>query len=167
MSAKSFAPSPLIAAIRAGRPEKVTAALDAGGDLEEADIHGCAGLPLRTACFEGHAAIVGELLRRGADVNALAADGPGAPIRLALRGGHPHIAALLLDHAAQRPPGIDLAADILARIAPAPADSGPTIEEVDITACYGTDTNLLTLELSAPAPTAARPGFWKSGRLRD
>ena len=201
MSAKTFAPSKLIAAIRAGRLSGVIAAIDDGCDIEEADIHGCTGLPLRTACFEGDLAIVREILRCGADVNAMAADGPGAPIRLALRAGHPDIAALLVRHGAEIPPGIDLTANIMSlagtlevvteQVAPpllpeAPDDDSDVeiefeantpfpdrlIEEVDINACYGTDTNLLTMDLlrketaEEKPPVTGQPGFWKTKRTR-
>lgn len=199
MSVKNFAPGKLVSAIRAGRQSGVVAALDDGADIEEADIHGFSGLPLRTACFAGDMAIVRELLRHGADVNALAADGPGAPIRLALRAGHPDIAALLVEHGAAIPPGTDLPADVAKRdnalepvaeqvaaprlpetletecdveiefeaSAPFPAH---LIEEVDVNACYGTDTNLLTLDLlrheaaARTPPTPPQPGFWLTGR---
>jgi ankyrin repeat protein len=211
VSAKSFAPSKLISAIRAGRLSGVIAALDDGSDLEEADIHGCTGLPLRTACFAGDMAIVRELLRCGADVNALAADGPGAPLRLALRAGHQAIAALLVQHGAAIPPGISLTADVTNRVgtlapvgqevtvpilpdtpdtasdvefefeatAPFP---GHLIEEVDVNACYGTDTNLLTIDLlrhaaaeanaggQSPQPDrtpAAKAGFWKTKQTKE
>ena len=59
-------------------------ALDHGGDIEEADIHGDPGLPLRIACFKGHIDIVRELIRRGADIHAPNAQGKGGPIRMAL-----------------------------------------------------------------------------------
>lgn len=201
MSVKNFAPGKLVSAIRAGRLSGVVAALDDGADIEEADIHGFSGLPLRTACFAGDMAIVRELLRHGADVNALAADGPGAPIRLALRAGHPDIAALLVEHGAAIPPGTSLAADVTKRVntresvaeqvaaprlpetletecdveiefefetsAPFPAH---LIEEVDVNACYGTDTDLLTLDLlrheaaARTPPTPPQPAFWLTGR---
>lgn len=203
MSGKSFAPGQLVSAIRAGRLDAVIAAIDDGGDIEEADIHGCPGLPLRTACFAGDMAIVHELLRRGANVNAMAADGPGAPLRLAVRGGHPDIAALLVQFGAAIPAGLDLDASIRERLgsppgvagevdipllpdAPGTAEAPPAldftttdpypghpVEEVDINACYGTDTNLLTLDIlrledsggTPPAP-AAKPGFWKTSRRK-
>lgn len=175
MSGRNFAPSPLVAAIRAGRLSQVVALLEEGADLEEKDIHGFSGLPLRTACFEGDVAIVRELLDHGATPNAMAADGPGAPIRLALRSGHPEIAALLLDHGAALPPGLALPPDVdawrgklplmagtpasvplLPEAAPDPEPAEPPprhpyedleIEEIGVDACYGTDTHLLTMEL--------------------
>lgn len=203
MSGKTFAPSPLVAAIRAGRLSGVVSALDDGANVEEADIHGCTGLPLRTACFEGDIAIIRELLRHGANPNAMAADGPGAPLRLALRSGHPEVAALLLQHGAEIPPGLDLPASVseLQGRPPPPADEATVprlpeataenttaasaaeethpyldfpIEEVDVNGCYGTDTNLLTMDLlrsnAEPAsPAAAEPtpaGFWQTRRTK-
>ncbi|HXE38132.1 MAG TPA: hypothetical protein VN639_06620, partial [Azonexus sp.] len=71
MPPNAFQPSQLVTAIRTGRLSDVIRALEDGADLEEADIHCIRGLPLRTACFEGSIAIVRELLRCGADVNAI------------------------------------------------------------------------------------------------
>lgn len=96
-------PSPLITAIRSARLSEVVDALRDGADIEEADIHGYRGLPLRTACFEGNLAIVRELLTHGANPNAATADGSGAPLRLALRRGHQDIVALLLQFGATPP----------------------------------------------------------------
>lgn len=107
----------LLEAIRAGLPGGVIAAIEAGADIEEHDMHGCAGLPLRTACFAGNLAIVRELLKRGANPDAAAQDGPGAPLRLALRRQHHEVAALLLQHGATVPPGVDLAPEMLLKAA--------------------------------------------------
>ena len=201
MSAKGNTPSKLVAAIRAGRLSGVISALDDGCDIEEADIHGFRGLPLRTACFAGEMAIIRELLRCGANVNAMAGDGPGAPLRLALRGGHPVVAALLLQNGAEIPPGLKIDPGVLSSVgnlaplpgeAPVPTlpESPPanmieftspvpdqTIEEVDLKACFGTDTNLLTMDLmrfnedeATKTPsrdqerTTPAKGFWKTGQ---
>jgi len=211
MSGNRFTPSKLVSAIRAGRLSGVVAALEDGGDIEEADIHGFRGLPLRTACFEGEMAIIRELLRCGADVNAPAADGPGAPLRLALRRGHREVAALLLQSGADVPPGLEIDPAILNAVGtqlpieseinvptlpekpadnlieftprePAPpedpipsettSEPGVVIEEVNVPACFGTDTNLLTMDLmrqeedarKAPEPAiepGTQSGFWK------
>lgn len=101
MAVKPFTPSKLITAIRSGLLDEVIAAIASGADIEEPDMHGFVGLPLRTACFAGEIAIVRELLNRGADINAVASDGPGAPLRLAQRGKHQEIIALLLAHGAE------------------------------------------------------------------
>ncbi|HLO64911.1 MAG TPA: ankyrin repeat domain-containing protein [Azonexus sp.] len=106
MTAKTPAPSQLIAAIRAAQPAKVLAALAAGADVNETDMHGFAGLPLRTACFMGDLSIVDELLRHGAHPDVAASDGPAAALRLALRCGHRDIAGLLLQYGASIPAGL-------------------------------------------------------------
>ena len=120
MAVKPFTPSKLIIAIRSGNLEAVIDALADGADIEEPDMHGFVGLPLRTACFEGEIAIVRELLNRGADINAVASDGPGAPLRLARRRNHQEIIGLLLAHGAASMP-----APSPARPAIAPAEALP------------------------------------------
>lgn len=99
--------SRLIAAIRNGDHAEVLAALKEGADIEEADMHGCTGLPLRTACFSGNTAIVSTLLKYGANVNAAGSDGPSAPLRLARRRGHDDIFGLLLKHGAEVPADVN------------------------------------------------------------
>jgi len=113
MTAKAPPQSKLISAIRAARLSGVVIALDDGADLEETDVHGHRGLPLRTACFEGNLAIVRELLIRGADPNASAADGASAPLRLALRRRHHEIAALLIQEGARLPAGVVIPPEVL------------------------------------------------------
>lgn len=76
----------------------VIAALDKGADIDAKDMHGHPGLPLRLACFLGHAGIVGELLRRGADPQVPNAQGPGAPLRIAHRLVHDAVVRLLESH---------------------------------------------------------------------
>lgn len=221
MAAKFLPPSKLITAIRAGKLSEVTEALNNGADPEEADMHGFVGLPLRTACFEGNVEIVQELLNRGADINAVAGDGPNAPMRLAQRGKHQQVIALLVQYGATP---IDTSPKIMAEpmvlfptekqvsatdaeelpqrqepVVPENVESKeipdelactdnlieysptaippPAIEELDLTACYGVDTNLLDFDLqrlqdaqdarclTAPVPEAAKPKskFWSSG----
>ena len=101
MAVTRLRPTKLITAIRSSLLDQVIAAIAAGADIEEPDMHGFVGLPLRTACFAGEIAIVRELLNRGANINAVASDGPGAPLRLAQRGKHQEIIALLLAHGAE------------------------------------------------------------------
>lgn len=113
MSNKIPPPSKLIQAIRSGNPSSVAAALDDGADIEEPDMHGCTGLPLRTACFTGNLAVIRELLQRGAQVDAAAHDGPSAALRLALRRGNEPLAALLLQHGATIPPGVQIPPRVL------------------------------------------------------
>lgn len=100
--------SKLQKAIEQGSLEAVVAALDSGADIEATDMHGYPGHPLRTACFNGHRAIVLELLKRGADIHAPNAQGLGAPVRMAARGRHREIVLLLLEHGADVPSGVDL-----------------------------------------------------------
>lgn len=90
-------------AVKKGDLSQLVAALDAGAAIESPDQHGFSGVPLRTACFLGHEALVRELLRRGADVNAANSDGPGAPVRMALRGKRQAIVSLLLEYGASLP----------------------------------------------------------------
>lgn len=243
MAEKATAPSKLIGAIRSTQLEAVKAALAEGADIEEADIHGCKGLPLRTACFVGKLDIVNELLERGADPNPPGGDGTGAPLRLALRCNHIDIAALLLAKGALLPPGVTLPAGVLNSPEPSPRKPDPpplefdfptkpstapegrtveqafaatanseadrdillnsfepealgkaqekesattasvpvfpeghVIEEVDVSACYGTDTNLLGLDLlkqaeeseraNAPPPPPEPKSFWTTTRKK-
>jgi len=166
MTAKGLTTSNLIDAIHAGLISGVVNALDAGADIESADMHGYPGLPLRTACFDGNLGIVRELLTRGANVNAAASDGPGAPIRLALRKGHQDIVALLLRHGAQMPEGIappsDTTeamldhADVPTRPESKPDsniiefshyDTFPAADDADTASQFGTETNALRVDL--------------------
>lgn len=107
--------SQLQKAIEQGDLRAVIAALDQGADLEASDIHGAPGLPLRTACFKGHDAIVVELIQRGANIHAANADGASAPLRTAARGKHWCIVNLLLAHGAEKPPGLALPAPEIER----------------------------------------------------
>ncbi len=95
--------SALRRAVEKGNLKAVMIALDHGADIEEADIHGDPGLPLRIACFKGHIDVVRELIRRGADIHAPNAQGRGGPIRMALRGEHRAVVNLLLAHGAEMP----------------------------------------------------------------
>lgn len=123
MTAKRPATSTLIAAIRAAQPDKVLAALTAGADVNEADMHGFAGLPLRTACFMGDLPTVRQLLQHGANPNITASDGPSAALRLALRCGHRDIAGLLLQHGASIPAGLAIDPELIPTPAPQPQQS--------------------------------------------
>ena len=100
--------SALRRAIEKGNLQAVIAALDHGAVIEETDMHGDPGLPMRIACFKGHADIVRELIKRGADIHAPNAQGAGGPIRMASRGQHTHIVELLLAHGAEVPEDVQL-----------------------------------------------------------
>lgn len=114
MSGKTLTTSELVAAIRSGSLSAVINALDAGANIEESDIHGHSGLPLRTACFAGKPEIVAELIRRGADINARGGDGPSQPLRLAVRTRQRAIITLLLEHGARIPDGLEISHEFLA-----------------------------------------------------
>ena len=179
MSGKNPSPSSLMAAIRSGSLLAVGKALDDGADIEETDMHGQPGLPLRTACFSGNPEIVGELIRRGANINAPGSDGPGMPLRLAQRTRHSAVVALLIQHGAEVPSDVAVDPQLLGNSAhqeplplAAPAlETGATeaatvdfdsIEDNDTAPSYGTETNLLTMELlrfnESTETAAARPG---------
>lgn len=108
MTSYGLQASQLIEAIRSGSLISVINAIDDGGDIDQPDVHGFRGLPLRTACFTGNLAIVRELLGHGANPNAEASDGTGAPLRLALRRKHFDVAALLLQAGAIIPDGVSV-----------------------------------------------------------
>lgn len=182
--------SPLIAAIRQGDLQKISQLLTNGEDIEEADIHGFKGLPLRTACFAGNLGIVKALLDQGANPNAQASDGPAAPLRAAIRAGHQTITRLLIERGTEvplgltLPLGIDLPANQMlppddafltpGRIKSATASTLETrdqqpdhtldfahdfsetdIEEVNIKACRGLDTSILTIEFETSSANIA------------
>lgn len=129
---KPVTESPLMLAVRTKDPAALRAAIETGGNVNEADVHGHPGLPLRTACFGGPPEIVEQLIRAGADVNASAADGPNAPLRLATRAGQRAIADLLIAHGAHLPEETAIDPALLEPLAvEAPAiEETPAIEEV-------------------------------------
>ncbi|MBS1145511.1 MAG: Ankyrin [Proteobacteria bacterium] len=100
--------SALRRAIEKGCLQSVRTALDHGAAIEEADMHGDPGLPMRIACFQGHTDIVRELIQRGADIHAPNAQGLGGPIRMAARGQHAEIIDLLVEHGAEVPEDVQL-----------------------------------------------------------
>lgn len=116
MSGNKYQQSKLVESIRNGSLASVIEALDTGHDIEEPDMHGQRGLPLRTACFTGNLAIIRELIIRGADINAAGGDGPSAPLRLALRCRHHGVVALLIKQGAHIPEGVTINPEILAKI---------------------------------------------------
>ena len=152
-------------AIRAHDLAATVRALDEGCDVDEADIHGHRGLPLRTACFEGETAIVEELLRRGADINAPGADGHGMPIRLAARFKHRSIVEMLIAHGAEIPHGVSIdlptplieSIDLTGEIAPPPA----VIEEKVELAPLDISLDDLAEPVSIEAPPPSCPAIEK------
>lgn len=123
--------SELMNAVRAGSLDGVLLAIAHGADVEESDMHGHPGLPLRTACFAGHYDIVLTLLDHGANVNAPTAEGNGAPLRLARRARHQHIASLLLERGAELPYD-DVPAAKTTIDSPAPRQAAPSEDKATI-----------------------------------
>jgi len=103
--------SALRRAIDRGNLQAVLTALEHGANIEEADMHGDPGLPLRIACFKGHAPIVKELIKRGANINARNGQGMGGPIRMAAKANHRDIIHLLMQHGAELPSDVRLSLD--------------------------------------------------------
>lgn len=164
MAYKNVVPSKLMEAVRAGNLHAVVSALESGSDVDEADVHGFRGLPLRTACFSGNVAIVRELLARGANIDAGTADGPGAPLRLALRAGHRQLVTLLLDEGAAIPSGVAIDPDLIPAGHPRLgstnvaldytyenliefSESRPGITDTHLATPTGSETNVLTMDL--------------------
>ncbi len=164
MAYKNVAPSKLMEAVRAGNVQGVVSALEGGADVDEADVHGFRGLPLRTACFSGHCAIVRELLARGANIDAGTADGPGAPLRLALRASHRQLVTLLLDEGAAIPSGIAIDPELIPSTHPHAlnraqaidfpydnliefSDAQGSMTDTHLATATGTETNVLTMDL--------------------
>jgi len=158
MTAQGFTTNNLIEAIRTGRISDVISALENGDDIELPDIHGYGGLPLRTACFEGNLAIVRELLKRGANPNANSCDGPGAPLRLALRRSHHEVADLL------RQTGADLTGEPASNPEAGAASSLPLQdEEPTPTLAASEPDNLIEFTSSSiPSGDAPAPSFSES-----
>ena len=161
MASKGHTASKLMEAVRNGNLQAVVNALDEGADIEEADVHGFRGLPLRTACFNGQPSIVRELIARGANVDAGTADGPSAPLRLALRAGHRNIAKLLLEAGATVPASLNIDPELLSARPNQPADesvplydnlieftgTGTQLADTLLPRTTGTETNVLTMDL--------------------
>lgn len=103
--------SALRRAIERGNLQAVLTALEHGANIEEPDMHGDTGLPLRIACFKGHFEIVEELIRRGADIHAPNGQGIGGPIRMAAKANHHAIVNLLMLHGAELPADVTLKAE--------------------------------------------------------
>lgn len=148
----------LIKAIRSGRLKNVRAVLDAGAPVELADGHGDPGLPMGIACFMGFVGIVRELAERGARVNLPDNRQPTSPLNMAIRGQRTEVVRTLIELGAKVPPGMvtGLSEQELlvaewqaARRGGVAADSEilHAVEEIDMTRCMGTDTQVLELDM--------------------
>lgn len=93
----------LLNAVRAGRLQDVRTALDAGVTLDD---EGEPGLVMGLACFFGHAALVRELVGRGAQVNLDDNRLPTSPLSMAIRGSRKEIVRLLIELGAIVPEGM-------------------------------------------------------------
>ncbi|QBF47691.1 ankyrin repeat domain-containing protein [Janibacter limosus] len=82
---------------REGQTDRVAAYVDAGAPADLADPAGNTLLML--AAYHGHAGLVGELVRRGADVNR-PNDRGQTPLAGAIFKAEPDVVAVLLDHGA-------------------------------------------------------------------
>ncbi len=97
----------LLSAVVADDLEEVRRLIAAGADVEaRAPMLGSfndAHTPLLVAARDGHTEIVAELLRAGADVNAMEPTFMAVPLHKAVYNGHTEITGLLAEH-----PGVDL-----------------------------------------------------------
>ena len=94
-------PSPaeaLVDAARLGDRAKVVSLLDSSVSVNTTNRYGVSALGL--AAEHGHFDIVRVLVERGADVNVVDTFYGSRPVDFALRGGHLHVAAYLLEHKA-------------------------------------------------------------------
>ena len=150
----------LLKAIRTGRLAAVMAALDDGQPVELDDGKGNPGLPLAIACFMGHAEIVRELILRGAVFNASDNAQPNSPLAMAIKGGKTDVVKVLIENGVDIPAGMEtgLRKDelMLARWKAQHLGASKTteetehidvFEEIKVSGCYGTDTDVLNAEM--------------------
>lgn len=154
-------PADLIKAIRTGLLSEVVAALDSGAQVELDDGRGDSGLPLAMACFMGFAEIVRELVIRGAKVNFPDNRNPKSPLSMAIRGGRAEVVKVLIELGAVIPPGVQtgltkqelMVAQWKAEHFGGGSRAGTTgaaqsdVEEILVTGCQGTDTDILDAEM--------------------
>jgi uncharacterized protein len=95
----------LLKAVRAGRLQDVIQALDSGAELDDPQ-DGEPGLLLGMACFLGHADIVTELVKRGAQVNLTDNTLPTSPLSMAVRGKRNEVVRTLIQLGVQVPDGM-------------------------------------------------------------
>jgi ankyrin repeat protein len=164
-------PIDLVKAIRTGRLADVTAAFDAGAQVELHDGQGDPGLPLAIACFMGYADIVRELLSRGATLNFPDNRAPTSPLSMALRGRKNEVVKTLIELGVEIPPGTQtgLSDDELmqarlkakhhevnaAKLSLLPANLDD-VEEINMMGCYGTDTAVLEADVLRAAREMGR-----------
>lgn len=148
----------LIKAIRSGRLADVQAALDAGAAVEFNDGQGDPGLPMGIACFMGFVDIVVELAKRGGTVDLPDNSVPTSPLSMAIRGSKPEVVRALIELGAQLPDGMKTGlseSDVMLAQWKAHRDgyshgidgAGPVIEEIDVSRCFGTDTQVLEADV--------------------
>ncbi len=108
----------LIAALRAGDPAAVNAALEAGADPNLADNIGIPGLPLRIAAYNGHLDIIRSLVSRGAEVNLPRSDNRAESLlAVARRGGKKDAVRLLVELGTEIPAGLDIGLTLAEKLA--------------------------------------------------
>ena len=150
----------LLKAIRTGRLAAVMTALDDGQPVELDDGKGNPGLPLAIACFMGHAEIVRELILRGAAFNTGDNAQPNSPLAMAIKGGKTEVVKVLIENGVDVPAGMEtgLRKDelMLARWKAQHLGASKTteetehidvFEEIKVSGCYGTDTDVLNAEM--------------------
>lgn len=152
----------LIKAIRSGRLSDVQAALDAGAVVELLDGQGDPGLPMGIACFMGFVDIVRELAKRGGKVDFPDNSVPTSPLSMAIRGSRVEVVRALIELGAQVPDGMKTGLTehdiVLAQwkahrdgYSKVAAHETPgtelLIEEIDVTRCFGTDTQVLEADV--------------------
>lgn len=151
----------LLKAVRSGNLARVREVLDAGVPVELNDGKSDPGMPLGMACFMGHAAIVRELLQRGARANLPDNHAPVSPLSMALRGDHTDVVRLLIEWGALVPPDMPtklsdqeiMAAEWQAfrsgkRAAPPSGAEGEVheVEEIVMPKAFGIDTTVLNAD---------------------
>jgi hypothetical protein len=168
---------PLRTACFSGKVEIVRELINRGANINAAGADG-PGMPLRLALRAGNTEIIRLLLSSGAEVPpgvTLPADLPAETEKSA--PATPEIPALEFAPAPKESTPADFLPEHAAEPA-SPPENYPVDEEVDITASYGLDTNLLNMDMlrfdeqaSKAEATAqensgeAKKGsFWKSGR---
>ena len=152
----------LIKAIRSGRLAEVQAALDAGAMVELVDGRGDPGLPMGIACFMGFVDIVRLLAKRGGKVDFPDNTLPTSPLSMAMRGKKSEVVRALIELGAQVPVGMKTGLtehdvmlaqwkahrDGYSKVAGHEASGqDPLIEEIDVSSCFGTDTQVLDAEV--------------------